>query len=107
MATLTLGAPRTRQCRAETRHCPDDHIHDANTFGGDPQDWDASNPSDPYNAFTGTNQGHAITSYDITTLDVIGYDLRQAAVPEPGTLALLGTSLLGRAVLRRLRRRRT
>jgi hypothetical protein len=82
-------------------------FNDANTFGGDPQDWDASNPSDPYNAFTGTNQGHAITSYDITTLDVIGYDLRQAAVPEPGTLALLGPALLGGAVLRRLRRRRT
>jgi hypothetical protein len=83
-------------------------FNDADTFGGDAQDWDASNPSDPYNAFTGTNQGHAITSYDITTLDVIGYDLRQAVqIPEPGTLALFGTSLLGLAVLRRLRRRRT
>jgi hypothetical protein len=26
MATLTLGAPRTWQCRVSARHCPDDHI---------------------------------------------------------------------------------
>jgi hypothetical protein len=36
---------------------------------------------------------------------VIGYDPAQAiATPEPGTLALLGTSLLGFAALRRRRR---
>src|SRR6266404_8950904 len=80
-------------------------FNDANTNGGDPQDWDNSNLSDPYDAFTSSGQGHAITSYDITTLDVIGYDLRQAQeTPEPGTLALLGTSLLGLAALRRRRR---
>jgi hypothetical protein len=79
-------------------------FNDADTFGDDPQDWDASNPADPYNAFISSGQGHAITSYDITTLDVIGYDLRQAVTtPEPGTLALLGTSLLGLAALRRRR----
>jgi hypothetical protein len=79
--------------------------NNATANGGDPQDWDASNPSDPYNAFTGPNQGHAITSYDITALDVIGYDLRQAVTTaEPGTLALLGTSLFGLATLRRRRR---
>jgi hypothetical protein len=73
--------------------------------GSDPQDWDASVPSDPYNAFTGTNQAHMISPEDITAMNVLGWDLRQAvATPEPGTLALLGTSLLGLAVLRRRRR---
>ena len=60
----------------------------ANGNGSDPQDWDASNPTDPYNAFTGPNQAHALNTIDATTLDVIGWDL-VTAVPEPAALALL------------------
>lgn len=42
---------------------------------------------------------------EITAFNVIGYDLvQQQTVPEPGTLALLGTSLLGLAALRRRQR---
>jgi hypothetical protein len=39
---------------------------------------------------------------ELRALDVIGYD-PAAAVPEPGTLALLGSSLIGFAALRRRR----
>jgi hypothetical protein len=58
--------------------------------GGDLGDYDGSNPSDPFNAFTGTNQAHTFNSVDATHLDVIGYD-RVAAVPEPTSILLLGT----------------
>jgi PEP-CTERM motif len=41
---------------------------------------------------------------ELTALDVVGYNfVGQVSVPEPGTLALLGTSLLGLAALRRRR----
>ena len=51
----------------------------------------------------GTNP--ALGPNELTALNAIGYDLvQQQAVPEPGTLALLGTSLLSLAALRRRRR---
>jgi hypothetical protein len=59
--------------------------------GGDLSDYDGSTANDPYNAFTGTNQGHVISAVDITNLDVIGYD---PAVPEPASLVLIGTGVL-------------
>ena len=47
----------------------------------------------------------ALGQDEITAFNVIGYDLvQQQTVPEPGTLALLGTSLLGLAALRRRQR---
>jgi hypothetical protein len=71
----------------------------AGANGGDPQDWDSSVPSDPYDAFTGPNQAHMISAEDITTLDVIGWDRAAilTAVPEPENYALLlaGLGLLG------------
>lgn len=72
--------------------------------GADLQDWSGATPSDPYNAFTSPSQAHAITPWDITTLDVIGYNLisRTSAVPEPSTLSVLG---LGGAMLLGRRRR--
>lgn len=64
--------------------------------GGDLDDYNGSNPTDPYNASTGPNQAHHLNSLDITNLDVIGYDLRAAVVSEPATLALLGLGLAAR-----------
>jgi hypothetical protein len=74
--------------------------------GGDAQDWDASVPTDPYNAFTGTNQGHMISSEDVTALNVIGWDTQVVPAPLigfgfPAFLAvggfLFGARLLDRA----------
>jgi hypothetical protein len=62
-----------------------------NTGSGDRQDLDGAVPTDPFNASTGTNQGHVLNSGDIQVMDVIGYDL---AAPEPSTFAL-GGILLG------------
>jgi hypothetical protein len=41
---------------------------------GDLDDYDGSNPTDPFNASTSSGQGHAISSVDFTNIDVIGYD---------------------------------
>ena len=57
--------------------------------GGDLDDYNGSNPTDPYNASTGPGQGHQISAVDITNMDVIGYDLnQQIATPEPSNLVL-------------------
>jgi hypothetical protein len=76
--------------------------------GGDWGDWQ-SNPLPPgvlpkvQDAFATPGANPAL-SVELVALDVIGYDPVQAvAAPEPGTLALLGTSLLGFAALRRRR----
>jgi hypothetical protein len=68
--------------------------------GGDLTDWDGAVLTDPFNAFTGTNQGHVLSAADITAMDVIGYDL---SAPEPGSMLLIGVGLASIAV--RLRRR--
>lgn len=65
----------------------------ANGSGSDPQDWDASVATDPFNAFTSANQGHSISSEDVKVLDTLGFNL--TPVPEPGTFAMLGTCLIG------------
>jgi PEP-CTERM motif-containing protein len=73
--------------------------------GGDFGDWQ-SNPLPPgvspkvQDAFA-TPGATPSLGVELTALDVIGYDF--AAVPEPGTLALLGSSLFGFAALRRRR----
>lgn len=69
-------------------------FNNATLNGGDSQDWDSSQANDPFNAFTGTNQGHALNAIDFATLDVIGWDLA-AAVPEPGSWALMLGGVLG------------
>ena len=74
--------------------------------GGDSGDWDASDPTDPFNAFTGPNQAHSLNATDFTTLDVIGWDLISAVtppVPEPMSLALVLASLGGMSAVRRRR----
>ncbi len=47
--------------------------NDADMNGGDPQDWDSSNPADAYDAFTGTDQAHCISPEDLTAMTVLGY----------------------------------
>jgi hypothetical protein len=58
--------------------------------GGDLSDYNGALATDSFNAFTGRNQAHALSSAGITNLDIIGYDLRVNAVPEPSTLAVAG-----------------
>jgi hypothetical protein len=58
--------------------------------GGDMADYSGANPGDPYNAFTGPGQAHALTQADVTNLEAIGYGpSQQQATPEPATLTLL------------------
>ncbi len=73
---------------------------------GDYGDWlSIGCPALVQDAFSCSGQTANIgpTSPEITALDVIGYDLR---IPEPSSLLLLGSSLLGGALLRRRRQGR-
>jgi hypothetical protein len=70
--------------------------------GGDLADYNANNPNDPFDAFTGSNQAHTFSGVDQTNMDIIGYDL--AAVPEPTSIILLGSVL---AVVAGVTKRRT
>ena len=56
----------------------------ANGNGGDLGDW-ASGTNDSYNAFSSTGVKNDITAVDVTTMDVLGYDL----APEPSSAMLL------------------
>jgi hypothetical protein len=67
-------------------------------LSGDLQDYDGAVTTDPYNAFTGPNQAHALNTADITNLDVIGYNL---AAPEPSTFVFLGAGMIALGFLRR------
>lgn len=69
----------------------------ANGNGSDPQDWDSSDPTDPFNAFTGPNQAHSLNAVDYDTLDVIGWDRagQVTSVPEPASLGIVFLSLFG------------
>jgi hypothetical protein len=75
--------------------------------GGDLDDYNGSNPTDPYNAFTGPDQGHAITTVDQANMNVIGWNLaQQAVVPEPSNLLLAAVGGLAFSGYGWLRRRR-
>ncbi len=71
------------------------------TAGGDLQDWNGSNPSDPFNAFTGSGQGHSISTIDITTMHALGYTL--TTVPLPASIWLFASACLGMGVFNRRR----
>jgi hypothetical protein len=68
-----------------------------NNSGGDCDDYDGTVATDPYNAFTGTDQAHALNAADDTNMEILGYDL---AAPEPSTFVLVGAALLGAGFLR-------
>jgi hypothetical protein len=73
----------------------------------DSQDWDASDATDPFNAFTGQNQAHALNLVDLQTLDVIGWDLvgQSNPAPEPASVTLVLAGLFAVSAIRRRRSR--
>lgn len=71
--------------------------------GGDLQDWATTTPytADSYNAFVQSGYDNTLTSPDLTAMEVLGYT---PAVPEPGSIALLGAgSALAMLAARRRR----
>jgi hypothetical protein len=70
--------------------------------GGDSRDW-ASGTNDAFNAFTSTGVLNGLSAVDLRILDVVGFDLG-SPVPEPGSVTLLMSGLVGLAYLRRKRR---
>ena len=95
------------------------------TGGGDLGDWAAVYPVDAFDAAVPPGYMLPISSFDLTELDVLGYNLSgqtgaaqiagngvagkqtsqaAAVVPEPGTMALFGAALLGLGFARRSRR---
>lgn len=53
--------------------------------GGDLQDWQMSTPADAYDAFLSPGQKALLSSADLTTLDILGYDLNFARPHMSGT----------------------
>ena len=74
--------------------------------GGDLGDYKGDVATDPYNAFTGQNQGHFISAAGATNLDIIGYDLQVNATPEPSSFVMLGAGALALSGYRLRRRKR-
>jgi hypothetical protein len=75
------------------------NLKNYNCGGGDVQDWDGSVATDPFNASTSNNQGHALNALDVRNMDVIGWDLAASSVPEP-SMILPGVFALGLMAVR-------
>ena len=65
----------------------------ANANGGDLGDWASGQGADAFNAFGGKGVQENMTAVDITTMDVIGWDL--IAVPEPASASVIFAAALG------------
>jgi hypothetical protein len=65
--------------------------------GGDFGDWVVNSPAQVQD-YAGTPGSNPSLGVEITALEAIGYDL---SAPEPSTFVLVGTALLGTALLRR------
>lgn len=70
--------------------------------GGDTRDW-ASGTSDSFNAFSSSGVLNALTTVDLRSIDVVGWDriITNTNVPEPSALALFGIAAAGLAWRRR------
>jgi hypothetical protein len=75
-------------------------VYNNHTNGGDDKDWASGQGADAFNAFGSTGIEEDISTVDLQSMDVIGYDL--APAPEPTSTGLLA---LGASVLLNRRRR--
>jgi hypothetical protein len=72
-------------------------VYNNHSNGGDDKDWAGDAIPDSYDAFGNTGQKADISTVDLQSMDVIGYDL----VPEPTSAALLGVCGVGLLARRR------
>jgi hypothetical protein len=71
----------------------DGGITNLRTFGSpDAADWDSSQPNDPFDASATAGVQAAISTADITVMNVLGYQSVSAA-PEPAGWTLMGLGL--------------
>jgi hypothetical protein len=76
-----------------------DH-YNTNGNGGDIQDWASSTPPDAYNAFVPAGQELVLSAADITSVDILGYNLNYkppqlAGIRSGGTFQLSFTNIPG------------
>jgi hypothetical protein len=75
-------------------------FNNQNLLGGDSRDW-ATGTNDTFNAFANTGVVEPLSAVDVRVMDAIGYDLKQAAVPEPSSMLLIASAVLAGALASR------